>query len=480
MRTNWAESVLQASTPDPTEGQTRTFIAQLTSEANMDAARSAGSEAEGKEAITAELLRAHDRAMGLATPALTALKAAGQVTSYEALPLSNVLIVRVPETGVEDAYAALTEIPGVGKISADREITLDPSERVASGEAADPDPDAGPATEWNVSKVGAPEAWKQGVEGEGITVGIVDTGVDVEHPAVRSKYRGFNEDGTLNDNYNFFDAIGSKKTPYDDNSHGTHVTGTITGSTKDRNYGMAPKADWIAAKVLSGSGSGSASGILKALEWMMAPRDGQGKNPDPTKAPDVINNSWGIADPNYDGFRSVWKALDASGITVVTAAGNRGPGRGSLDAPGAYPEQITVAATDSRDEAASFSGRGPSPWSPGGEFVPDVAAPGKGVTSSVPGGGYATYSGTSMATPATAGVVALLLSKYPELTSQQVNEVLKSSAVDLGDRGHDSTYGAGRIDVVKALAAAEELVGAPNDPDAPSDPDAPQDPGSGS
>jgi bacillopeptidase F len=404
-------------------------------------------------------------------PALDALKGQGLIQRYEVLPYSNTLIIDVPEARANDAWRAINELPGVGQVVRNRLVQLDPIEmpktrpglRKGSGNAAEP------RTEWNVTKVGAPTVWAQGVRGAGITVGIIDTGADVTHPGIGPKYRGMNADGTMTNSYNFFDAFGKKTVPYDDQGHGTHVTGTSVGGTADYAFGVAPDAKWIAAKILDGRGSGTLESVTKGLEWMLAPRDENGANPDPSKAPDVVNNSWGTNDGKLQAFRKIWQAYEAAGIGTVAAAGNSGPRPRTLGAPGSYPEGISVAATDKNDLIASFSSRGPSPIKngAGSDFKPDVAAPGKDVTSSVPGGKYATYSGTSMATPATTGVVALLLSKHRDMSNAEIAQALIGSVKDLGKAGYDYDYGHGRIDAAGALAAADKIVAARKQPTEP-------------
>lgn len=475
LRADWSDSTLTGKDDAAVSalGETRTLIVRLTGEGNfhkIDA--SSASAQEKRDASINELLRVNERSLGQAAPTLEALKGADLIAGIEVMPLSNTLLVEVPVDRAADAFAALHDVPGVGQVETDRTVTLDPAEResvareMGTGSAA---PEDGPRVEWNVEKVGAPALWEEGVRGEGVTVGVVDTGVDVDHPALKSKYRGTGDDGKLDNAYNFFDAVSGEKKPYDDNHHGTHVAGTVLGSTEDGVTGMAPDAKWIAAKILDADGSGATSDIIRALEWMIAPRDASGKNPDATKAPDIISNSWGIGDPRYDGFRNVWSALQESGITVVTAAGNRGPSRGSLDAPGSYHNGITVGATDSSDKIASFSGRGPSPWRVGDNesYVPDVSAPGKAVRSSIPGGGYDTFSGTSMATPGVSGVAALLLSKFPELTNIDVNIALAAGAKDLGPEGYDDSYGFGRIDAEAALVQAQAIMDEKNEGQTP-------------
>jgi bacillopeptidase F len=279
---------------------------------------------------------------------------------------------------------------------------------------------------------------------------------------LKAKYRGTNADGSMTHDYNFFDGIAGKAPAYDDHYHGTHVAGTILGSTDSQVIGVAPDAKFIASKILSGSGSGTMQSVMKGLEWMLAPTDSKGQNPDASKAPDIISNSWGTNNGSLLAFQNLMKSFLAAGIEPVFAAGNSGPRPGTVGSPGSYPEVISVAATDKDNKVASFSSRGPSPvkGADGSDRKPDIAAPGHQITSSVPNGGYKTISGTSMATPAVSGVVALLLSKYKDLTHDEVVKAITTSARDIDTPGYDYNAGHGLIDAAAALAAADAIVAA--------------------
>ena len=195
------------------------------------------------------------------------------------------------------------------------------------------------------------------------------------------------------------------------------------------------------------NGSGSASALIAAAEWMTDP-DG---NPATADQPSVVNNSWAAPGANDTWFRPMVRRWLELGIVPVFAAGNSGPGAGSVGNPASYPESLAVGAIDDGNVVAPFSGRGPVVWddedgtgpAAGTTLIkPDISAPGVGITSTV-GTGYLTYSGTSMAAPHVAGVAALLHQANTALTPQQIVDTLKATAADLGPTGMDSSYGTG-------------------------------------
>jgi len=298
------------------------------------------------------------------------------------------------------------------------------------------------AVGWNISKVRADEVWAMGYNGSGVVVANIDTGVDVNHPALASRYRG----GTNS----WFDAVNGQASPYDDHGHGTHTMGTIVGDDGSNQIGIAPGAQFIAAKACSSEGSCLDTWLLSAAQWAMDP-DGNPATPD---YPKVINNSWGGGNCD-DWYRTVVTNWRAAGIFPSFSAGNAGPNGGTINSPGDYPESFAVGATDSNDSIAWFSSRGPSCWEP---IKPEVTAPGVNIRSSIPGGGYQNWDGTSMAAPHVSGGVALLLQIDPDLTVDEIENVLKDTAIDLGVTGPDNNYGWGRIDLYKA---AMSVIGLP-------------------
>ncbi len=290
------------------------------------------------------------------------------------------------------------------------------------------------AIEWNIDRVGAPAVWDMGIDGSGITVASIDTGVQWNHPALQEKYRGYDAfDGEVTHQNNWFDAVGGQSAPYDDIGHGTHVTGTMVGSEPDGNnaIGVAPGAKWIAVKAFSPAG-GSDADLLEAGEWILAP------NGNPDLAPDVVNNSWGGGAGLDEWYRPMVQAWRAAEIFPEFSAGNttlsNPGGPGSVANPANYPESFATGATDLNDKLGSFSLLGPSPYK---EIKPEVTAPGVNIRSSVPGSSYeGGWNGTSMAGPHVAAAVALLLQANSSLSVEELEEILQTTAIPLTD----STY----------------------------------------
>ncbi|MBC7644573.1 MAG: S8 family serine peptidase [Thermoleophilia bacterium] len=455
---------MNAKFVDMTAGA-RTYVAHLNTNVNFSGVADAATRSDRKSAAWQTQRSAEQSAMDSLTPRLDALKAAGLVQDYELVSGTGQLIINATAGKAGAAYQALQGLGELGRVLRNREVLLDDQQQ---GTVA---PTADPTVEWNVDKLGVQKVWAAGDTGQGVVIGMVDTGVNTQHEALKGHYRGTNADGTQTDDYNFYDPVGNKKVAYDDHNHGSHTAGTAVGGTADHLTGMAPGAKFIATKVFTAGGSGSTATILKGLGWMLAPTDSAGLNPDPTKAPDIVSNSWGSSDGKSLAYLDALKAFEAAGIVPVFAAGNSGPRAGTVGSPGSLAQAVTIGATDKDDKVASFSSRGPSPIKDkDGNVVqkPDFSAPGVDVISSgKDGNSYVKMSGTSMATPAAAGVIALLISKYPKLTTEQVREVLAKSAGDVDAPGTDLNTGAGRLDPVAAIALADKLYGTPVPPAQP-------------
>ncbi|MGA9829203.1 MAG: S8 family serine peptidase, partial [Rhodanobacteraceae bacterium] len=302
-------------------------------------------------------------------------------------------------------------------------------------------PDQPTTIEWGVMQINAPLAWAAGDTGQGVVIGGEDTGYQWDHPALEPQYRGF-ANRVVDHNYNWHDAIhdssgnpcgNDSPFPCDDYGHGSHTAGTFAGDDGGANQiGVAPGAKWIGCRNMD-DGNGTPARYIECMQWMLAPTDLAGQNPNPDLAADVVSNSW-TCPPNEgctagDEIEAAVDNVVAGGIFFAAAAANDGPACGTITGPPAiYDASFVVGATDSSDRLASFSSRGPVA---GVELIrPDVSAPGVNVRSSVPVNSYALYSGTSMATPHVAGTAALVMAMDPALKGnpQRVAEILRDTA----------------------------------------------------
>ena len=334
-----------------------------------------------------------------------------------------------------------------------------------------PEPTAGElestiqSIEWNIDRINAPQVWNTfGIRGEGIVVANVDTGVQFDHPALVAQYRG-NQGGSFDHDFNWFDPSlicgNPSVAPCDNNGHGTHTMGTMVGDDGDpgaNQIGVAPHAEWIAAKGCE-SNSCSDFALLSSAQWILAPCP-VGVMPgdpscDPNRRPNIVNNSWGGGggNPWYQASVDAWVA---SGIFPAFSNGNAGPGCGSAGSPGDYLNTYAAGAFDINNNIAGFSSRGPSAFD--GEIKPNIAAPGVNVRSSVPGG-YASFNGTSMASPHVAGAVALMWSAAPALIGNidETRALLDQTAIDTDDPqcggtpADNNVWGEGRLDAFAAV-----------------------------
>jgi len=346
---------------------------------------------------------------------------------------------------------------------------------------------------WGLTKINADDVWSLGYHGEGVVVGGQDTGYSWNHPAIKNKYRGWNG-STADHNYNWHDAIhalingGTNScglnltTPCDDDNHGTHTIGTMTGGTNsDSIIGVAPEAQWMGCRDME-EGDGTPATYIECFEWFIAPTNIAGNSPNTAMAPHVINNSWGCPtsegcnSTNFATMDAVVNTVRAAGILVVVSAGNSGSGCSTVNTPAAiYTGSFTVGATNSSDVIAGFSSRGPVTVY-GSTMKPNISAPGVGILSCIghdnsPGSySYASWNGTSMAGPHIAGVAALILSARPDLIGQvaTLEDLMEDSAeprfaispfcgTDNASSLPNNVYGHGRVDALAAVNAAIAL-----------------------
>ncbi|GAA0287798.1 hypothetical protein GCM10010302_27690 [Streptomyces polychromogenes] len=422
------------------------FWVYLDSAADLTAARRQPTRTAKAETV---LRTQREHAARTQAGLLKALDGAGaEYTSYW-------IVNAVRVVGDRKLAGALAGRREVARIDADEKVTLPaPATGTREGTAAG-------AVEWNVDRINAPQVWDRlGVRGEGIVVASIDSGVDYTHPAVNGRYRGRKADGSYEHDYNWFDPAGicAGAAPCDNNNHGTHTMGTMVGDDGGTNrIGVAPGARWIAAKGCE-SNSCSEASLLAAGQWIVAPTDLRGQNPRPDLAPHVVNNSWG-SPAHDDWYRQVVDTWRAAGIFPAFSGGNSGPACATSGSPGDYAGSYSSGAFGSDGAIAPFSSRGAGP---GGIVKPDIAAPGVNIRSSVPGGEYASFSGTSMASPHTAATVALLWSAAPALVGDvaRTEALLDGSAQDTpdgqcgGTPADNNVFGEGRLDALAAVTAA--------------------------
>ncbi|WP_438799717.1 S8 family serine peptidase [Alkalicoccobacillus porphyridii] len=383
-----------------------------------------------------------------------------RVTDYQSFFIVNGMAV----TGTKEVMEKLAARPEVEKVLANEVRQLNPVEKT---DAEVPDISAESDIEWNIDHIGAPAVWDQGIDGSGIVVASIDTGVEWNHPGLVEQYRGYdpaNPEDPDHD-FNWFDATAGESIPYDDDGHGTHVTGTMVGVEPDgaNAVGVAPGAEWIGVKAFTAAG-GTDADLLAAGEWIIAPTDADG-NPQPEKAPDIVNNSWGGGPGLDEWYRPMVENWRAANIFPEFSAGNttlfNPGGPGSVANPANYPESFATGATDIEDNLAGFSLRGPSPYD---EIKPEIAAPGVNIRSAVPGGGYeGGWNGTSMAGPHVSAVAALLLQADSSLSVDDLEEILTSSAIPLTDDEYPESpnhgFGHGLVNAYDAVAAVQDGLG---------------------
>jgi serine protease AprX len=327
--------------------------------------------------------------------------------------LINAVKVNVPS---KEAAEQLSKLPGVKYV--EKDITFHA------------------ALDKSAPQMGAPVAWESGFTGKGVTVAVVDTGIDGTHPDLKGRIVGWK------------DLVSGGTTPYDDFGHGTHCAGIIAGNGAASNgkyRGIAPEVSLIGVKVLGKDGSGNESDILAGIEYAA------------DSSAQVISMSLGSDEHSRAICEAVTRAVQ-KGKIVVVAAGNSGPKSGTIGCPSDNKDVITVGAVDPADYLCSFSSRGPMK---DGSVKPDVVAPGFQVVSCRASGTmenkaiaryYLAESGTSMACPMVSGTVALMVQNDPQLTPVKAREILRKTAKPLGSQVPNSYYGYGRVSIRDALA----------------------------
>ncbi|MBI3860585.1 MAG: S8 family serine peptidase [Planctomycetia bacterium] len=335
---------------------------------------------------------------------------------YRVYPNLGVVLGTVDERG----YKALLKHPDVKAVNGTPQISLIKPNKVAAAKATKD-------VSWGIKRLRANELWAKDITGKGVLVGHLDTGVDARHPALKGAVASFVE----------IDLDGNRKPgakPHDSDEHGTHTAGTIVGrEVKGSEFGIAPGARLASTMVIEGGDV--VARILEGLDWVIGQKV------------KVLSMSLGLRGYHED-FVALMQAVRNRGVLPVIAVGNEGPG--TSRSPGNYEIVLSVGACDNNDEVAGFSSS-QSLLRPVKRRVPDFVAPGVGILSSIPNGGFAKMDGSSMATPHIAGLAALLWEAKPSATVDEIeNAILKSCT--LPKTMTVARANRGVPDAVKALA----------------------------
>ncbi len=389
---------------------------------------------------------------------LEQLRSAGQVAGWSSHWLSNLVVVR----GTVATVRELAAREDVDRAEVDLFYTMIEPVAVAAEKQAS----ATRGVQPGVDNIEADRVWYElGIFGEGALVGGIDTGVMGSHEAFADRWQGNfapSEEAWL-------DLLSSSSYPSDGNGHGTHTMGTMVGTSPDT-IGVAPGARWIATNPINqGASEEFDNDIIVALEWLADP-DGDPETVD--DVPDVVQNSWRVNE-NFSGYYDCdsrwWEAIDnceAAGVVLTWSAGNEGPGFMTIGSPADRADTpyncFSIGSTLRYPPftISGFSSRGPSGC--GGPYAvkPEVVAPGSDIYSAYNDGGYTVMSGTSMAGPHVAGVVALIRCANPDLDVASIKQVLMETAMDLGDEGEDNIYGWGIVNAYDAVVMVLEGYGA--------------------
>ena len=434
-----------------------------------------------REHVTSKLKEFSVRSQADLISQLNELASTSQVRKIKSIWIVNVVNCEMTKNAIE----LLSEREDISSIDYDEErnILLTPTYEKESGEYLH-EMRNGREITWNVLKVNADDVWTQGYYGSGVIVAVLDTGVNYNHTDLNDHL--WSHPDYPNHGYDF---VNSDDNPMDDHGHGTHCAGTVAGDgTSGSQTGMAPEASIMCVKLLNNEGGGYESVCWEAIEFAV------------DNGADVLSmsfgwqHSWGT---NRTAWRNVMDYAYAADIFASVAAGNEGNQQstypipdnvrtpGDCPPPWLHPDQtltgglssvVCIGATDINDNLAGFSGRGPVTWEDVTEFNdyaynpemglirPDISAPGDNIKSLAhySNTGYESgWSGTSMATPCAAGVIALMLSKDYTLTPAQLDQIIEENA-GVAQNPKNNNFGSGRIDALASINAIPILNTPPN------------------
>jgi len=395
--------------------------------------------------------------------------------AYQAFWIDNVITV---DRSSLEAFEGLSAFKEIEVLRARRVMGL--IEPVARDAA----PSDGRAVEPNLAHINTDQVWALGIDGAGMVVANIDTGVRYTHEVLEPHYRGNLGGGVFDHDYNWLSGTTGAATPGDDHGHGSHTMGTMIGDDGGSNQvGMAPGATWIACDGCQSTGCPDAA-LLTCAQWIAAPYPvGVPSSPDPSKRPHVVNNSWGDCGNSYDNwYQGSVDSWHAAGVYPVFSNGNASncgysqpPGCNTVGNPARYGNVTGVGSTGQADGAyASHSNWGPTDntdtVNPNGfpTIKPQVAAPGVNIRSSLNGSDsdYASWAGTSMSAPHVAGLVALMWNAGPCLIGDYATteDLILASAVAVpyasscGGEGPgnvpNQATGWGEIDALAAVTEA--------------------------
>lgn len=371
-KANKVDNSLQVILDNSAPSDMLTVIVTLDKQADLSLVKGANRAARLQGVIQA-LQATANATQGHLTSLLNTYRSQGLVDSFTPLWVFNGFSV----TATVEVINTLAQDPDVYAIAPD-DILITPTYGT---------PEA------NISLVKAPVLWDQGYTGLGVVVASMDSGVDVSHPDLSSRWRGGSN--------SWYDPYGQHTTPVDLSGHGTWTTGIMVGGDAGgSSIGVAPNAQWIAVKIFNDQGGSTATAIHQGFQWLLDP-DG---NPNTADAPQVVNNSWTYANPGcYLDFDLDLQSLRAAGILPVFAAGNGGPNSDTSYSPSNNPAAFAVGAVDNNDQIYAYSSRGPSTCGGSTGPFPEMVAPGVNVRTTDRFGLYTATSGTSLAAPHVAG-----------------------------------------------------------------------------